>query len=149
MAIFDHNYRSLCCVVDIFMKSPREIEDLLFDVYPQTKNRFSILKAEGDALEICLKVDRDDLRPGSTISGPSMFTLADCAMYSLILGVYEEQVQAVTTNVSINFFRRPTLNNLIAHARLLKKGRRLVVGDVLIKSNDIDVAHASLTYALD
>lgn len=130
------------------MKPPAEIEALLYHVYPQTKGRFSILEANDDVLLMSLSIHSDDLRPGNTISGPSMFTLADCAMYALILGVHEDQVQAVTTNVSINFLRRPSMNDLLAQARLLKKGKRLVVGDVLIKSDGVDVAHASLTYAL-
>ena len=130
------------------MKSAREIEALLFDVYPQTKDRFTILEVDENKLKMALNICDADLRPGNTVSGPSMFTLADCSMFALILGVYEEQVQAVTTNVSIAFFRRPTINDLIAHTRILKSGKKLVVGDVLIKSDGVDVAHASVTYAL-
>ena len=119
-----------------------------FSIEGRFEGRFSIFEVGEVGLTMSLSVQQYDLRPGNTISGPSMFTLADCAMYALILGVYEEQVQAVTTNVSMNFFRRPSTDNLVAHARLLKKGKRLVVGDVLIKSDGVDVAHASLTYAL-
>ena len=86
------------------MKSPREIEQLLFGVYPQTKDRFSFLEVDEGTLKMARNVHYGDLRPGNTISGPRMFTLADCAMYALILAVYEQQVQAVTTNVSIHFF---------------------------------------------
>ena len=131
------------------MKSPHEIEKVLFTVYPQTERRFSILEVDKTSLKMVSRIYREDLRPGNTVSGPSMFTLADCAMYALVLGVCEEQVQAVTTNVSIDFFRKPIMNELIAHARILKKGSRLVFGTVLIKSDGVDVAHASLTYALD
>ena len=148
MAGPDHSCNSHRGSLVLIMKSPSEIEALLYRVYPQTKERFSILEANDETLLMSLSVHSDDLRPGNTISGPSMFTLADCAMYALILGVNEEQVQAVTTNVSINFLRRPSMNDLFAKARLLKKGKRLVVGDVLIKSDGVDVAHASLTYAL-
>lgn len=148
MAGSDHSFNSYSCSLVPVVKSPADIEALLYRVYPQTKGRFSILEANGDGLLMSLSVHSDDLRPGNTISGPSMFTLADCAMYALILGVHEDQVQAVTTNVSINFLRRPSMNDLLAQARLLKKGKRLVVGDVLIKSDGVDVAHASLTYAL-
>lgn len=148
MAGSDHSSNSHRCSLVPVVKPPAEIEALLYHVYPQTKGRFSILEANDDVLLMSLSIHSDDLRPGNTISGPSMFTLADCAMYALILGVHEDQVQAVTTNVSINFLRRPSMNDLLAQARLLKKGKRLVVGDVLIKSDGVDVAHASLTYAL-
>ena len=148
MAGPDHRANSHSRSLVLFVKSPAEIETLLYCVYPQTKGRFSILESNEEMLLMSLSVHSDDLRPGNTISGPSMFTLADCAMYALILGAHEDQVQAVTTNVSINFLRRPSMNDLLAKARILKKGKRLMVGDVLIKSDGIDVAHASLTYAL-
>ena len=104
MAFFNHDCGDFRGSLDFPVKSPCEIETILFDVYPQTKDRFSIIEVDETTLKMWARVHYDDLRPGSTISGPSMFTLADCAMYARILGVYEEQVQAVTTNVCINFF---------------------------------------------
>ena len=88
-----------------------------------------------------------DLRPGETVSGPTIFTLADCAFYALILSRDTTQVQAVTTNMGINFLRRPRSGGLCAQARLLKWGKRLFVGDVLIFSEEILVAQANITYA--
>lgn len=91
------------------------------------------------------------LRPGGTISGPSMFLLADVAVYAALLGVNgEAALQAVTTNVTINFLSRPPPADLVASARLLKVGRRLAIGEVEIHSTVDDrlVAHATATYAL-
>ena len=136
------------CVYEKRMRTANDVQEQLYRVYPQTKDRFRILSLEGTSLKAQLCVHSDDLRPGATISGPTMFTLADCAFYALVLALQEEQVQAVTTNVGINFFQRPSQQDLIAEARVLKMGKRLAVGDVLISSDGIDVAHATITYAL-
>lgn len=101
------------------------------------------------------------LRPGGTISGPSMFGLADVAIYVAILGEigvgdYLEQAwktpgaRTVTTNININFLRRPVAKDLIADAKLMRVGRRLAVGEAWLHSagSDDAVAHAVGTYAI-
>ena len=90
------------------------------------------------------------LRPGGTISGPTLMALADFAIYVAILASIGAVPQAVTTNLNINFVRRPAQRDLIAQARLIKLGRRLAVGEVSIYSDGEDemVAHATATYAL-
>jgi len=92
------------------------------------------------------------LRPGGTVSGPSMAMLADLAAYAAILGEVGEQAMAVTTNLSLNFMRKPAVVDLLCDARLLKLGQRLAVGDAVLYSDGSDpsepVAHATFTYAL-
>jgi uncharacterized protein (TIGR00369 family) len=90
-------------------------------------------------------------RPGGTVSGPTMFKLADFAVYVAILhelGFRAEQ--AVTTSMTMNFLSRPTPGDLLAYVRILKIGRRLAVADVAIHpvGGDGMVAHATSTYAL-
>ncbi len=90
------------------------------------------------------------LRPGGTISGPAMFALADVALYAAILVQIGPVALAVTTNLNINFLRKPEPRDLIGEARLLKLGKRLAVGEVLIfaqGSEDL-VAHATGTYSI-
>ncbi len=90
------------------------------------------------------------LRPGGTISGPAMFALADVALYAAVLAQIGPVALAVTTNLNINFLRKPEPRDLIGEARLLKLGKRLAVGEVLIFSDageDI-VAHATGTYSI-
>ena len=130
--------------------TPEAVQELLFSVYPQTRDRFCVesLDRHAQSLRMRMQIADTDLRPGDTISGPSMFTLADCAFYALVMGLKEGQVQAVTTNLNINFMRRPEKRDLWAEARMLKLGRRLAVGDVLIRSADRVVAQASVTYSL-
>jgi len=90
------------------------------------------------------------LRPGGTVSGPSMMALADYALYAAILASLGPVALAVTTSLNFNFLRRPGPTGLIAEARLLKLGRRLAVGEVAITAPDSDdlVCHATGTYSI-
>ena len=92
----------------------------------------------------------DHVRPGGTISGPTMMTLADFAMYCAVLGAIGPVPLAVTINLNINFLRRPAQCDLLAEARLIKLGRRLAVGEVTIRSDGDEqpVAHVTATYSI-
>lgn len=90
------------------------------------------------------------LRPGGTVAGPVMMALADFAMYLAVLSAIGWVPLAVTTNLSINFLRKPAPRDLVAEARLIKLGRRLAVGEIGIRSDGAEdlVAHATATYSL-
>ncbi|MDH3713638.1 MAG: PaaI family thioesterase [Gammaproteobacteria bacterium] len=92
----------------------------------------------------------DFLRPGGTIAGPVMMGLADLAMYGVVLSMIGPVELAVTTSLNINFLRRPRPGDVLAHARILKLGRRLAVGEVtLYRDGDEDpVAHVTSTYSI-
>jgi uncharacterized protein (TIGR00369 family) len=132
------------------MLSAAEIAAFLDVEFPQAKGMFEIDEAGHLHARVRMPVDESHLRPGGTISGPAMFWLADCAFYVAVLASIGRQAQAVTTNMNINFMRRPSLNDLVAEARILKLGRRLAVGDVTLFSEGRDdpVAHATATYAI-
>ncbi|KQP50785.1 PaaI family thioesterase [Methylobacterium sp. Leaf108] len=103
-------------------------------------------------LSATMRMDHHDrfLRPGGTVSGPAMMTLADLALYAAILANIGPIGLAVTTNLSFNFLRKPGTKGLVADARLFKLGRRLAVGEVLIteaSSEDL-VCHATGTYSI-
>ncbi len=91
------------------------------------------------------------LRPGSTISGPTLMALADFAMYVVLLSAIGPVGLAVTTNLNINFLRKgaPGLD-VLAAARLLKLGKRLAVGEVsLLSAGSVDpIAHVTATYSI-
>ncbi len=94
---------------------------------------------------------RDDfLRPGGTISGPVMMTMADYAMYAAVLSRIGMVALAVTTNLNINFLRRPMPGDVLAEAKLLKLGQRLAVGEVALHVDNEDdlVAHVTATYSI-
>ena len=92
-----------------------------------------------------------DVRSGGTVAGPVLFGLADLAIYAAVLSAIGEVPLAVTADATIHFLRRPRPTTLIARARLLKEGRRLVVGEVEIEHEGEEgapVAHAVMTYSL-
>ncbi|MDH3669622.1 MAG: PaaI family thioesterase [Gammaproteobacteria bacterium] len=94
---------------------------------------------------------RDDLlRPGGTIAGPVLMSLADFAMYGAVLSMIGPVELAVTTNLNINFLRRPLPGDVIAEARILKLGKRLAVGEVSLFRDGEDelVAHVTATYSI-
>ncbi|HEX4041445.1 MAG TPA: PaaI family thioesterase [Xanthobacteraceae bacterium] len=90
------------------------------------------------------------LRPGGTVSGPIMMGLADFTMYLAVLSAIGWIPLAVTTNLTINFLKKPGSRDLLAEARLLKLGKRLAVGEVVLRSEgDEDlVAHVTATYSI-
>ncbi|NIZ14605.1 PaaI family thioesterase [Phaeobacter sp. HF9A] len=123
----------------------------LDEVFPQIIGEFAVDALHPGALTMRLKVGERHLRPGGTVSGPSMFALADVAVYALVLAHCGAEALAVTTNASLDFMRKPENGrDLLAEARLLKLGRRLAVGDVLLFSEGMTepVARATLTYAI-
>ncbi|HEY8382537.1 MAG TPA: PaaI family thioesterase [Microvirga sp.] len=90
------------------------------------------------------------IRPGGTLSGPSMMALADLGLYVAILAHIGPVALAVTTNLSFNFLRKPEQRDLIAECRLLKLGKRLAVGEVSMMSEGATelVSHATGTYSI-
>jgi uncharacterized protein (TIGR00369 family) len=128
-----------------------EVMPLMRQIFPQVAEDFAVERLEEHAATMRLIVRDDHLRPGGTVSGPSLFALADVAMYIAVLGMIGRKALAVTTNCSIDFMRKPMGDrDLLADARILKLGRQLAVGDVLIRSDgsDAPVARASLTYSI-
>ena len=92
----------------------------------------------------------NSLRPGGTLSGATMMSLADFAMYIAVLSAIGWVPLAVTTNLTINFLKKPAARDLVAEARLIKLGKRLAVGEIGIRSDGEDdlVAHATSTYSI-
>lgn len=119
--------------------------------FPQVAEDFRVQSVAPMQAEVRLLADEKHLRPGGTVSGPAMFALADLAMYVVVLAMIGPKALSVTTNCSIDFMRKPEAGrDLIGSARLLKLGRMLAVGDVLIRSEGMEapVARASLTYSI-
>jgi len=131
--------------------TPAELETFLHREFPQVAQDFRIEAADAAETVVRMVVADRHLRPGGTVSGPSLFALADVAIYLAILARIGPVALAVTTNAAIDFMHKPAAGaDLVARARLLKLGRVLAVGDVLIYSNGLaePVARASLTYSI-
>jgi uncharacterized protein (TIGR00369 family) len=102
--------------------------------------------------EVTLRLGHDDrrLRPGGTISGPAVFVLADLALYAVTMSLVGLKPLAVTTDMTIHFLRKPAPAALVCTARVLKAGKRLIVGEaeVLTEGTSDVVAHVVGTYSV-
>jgi uncharacterized protein (TIGR00369 family) len=130
-----------------------ELERFLSEEFPQVFHRESGLSIEAlwdRGGRVRQSYSEASIRPGGTISGPTMMALADFAMYVAVLSAIGPVPLAVTTNLNINFLRKPGPRDLLADAHLLKLGRRLAVGEVTIRSEGEDepVAHVTSTYSI-
>jgi uncharacterized protein (TIGR00369 family) len=131
----------------------KAIEALLHVESPQAfypGSGLSLERVEYGDIRVRKAFHEDHLRPGGTISGPTMMELADFAMYVAVFSAVGPQPLAVTTNLNINFLRKPAQADLLADARLMKVGKRLAVGEVTIYSDGDDepVAHVTSTYSM-
>ena len=131
--------------------STEELERFLYAHFPDmTPGSFAVERADEMFAQVRMRYDKRHLRPGGTISGASLMSLADLAMYMAVLGMIGSVALAVTTNLNINFLRKPAQADVIAECKLLKLGKRLAVGEVTMYSDgDTEpVAHATVTYSI-
>lgn len=130
-----------------------ELEVFLAKEFPQAfgTGRPNVIEAVGPGTaRVRFKANEKHLRPGGTVSGPAMMALCDATMYVAILAAIGPVALAVTTNLSINFLRKPEPGDLIADCTMLKLGKRLAVGEVAVRSaadNEL-VAHCVATYSI-
>lgn len=130
-----------------------DLEEFLTREFPQAfhpASGLSIDEVERGRAVVRLAYSDKSIRPGGTISGPTMMMLADFALYLAVLSAIGPVALAVTINFNINFLRRPEQRDLIADARMLKLGKRLAVMEVTLHSDGSDdpVAHVTSTYSI-
>lgn len=133
--------------------SRKKLEALLSAEFPEmfdARRGYAIERVWRGGCRLRRHFHPKSLRPGGTVSGPIIMALADVAMYVAVLSAIGWVPLAVTTNLSINFLRKPAPRDLLAEARLLKLGKRLAVGEVGIRSDGGDelVAHVTSTYSI-
>ena len=133
--------------------SVAELEEFLRVEFPQSfgSGDTSIESADGTSCLLRQRYSERMLRPGGTVSGPTLMALADCAMYVVLLSAIGPIGLAVTTSLNINFLRKGQAGqDIFAEARLLKLGRRLAVGEVnLLSGTSPDpIAHVTSTYSI-
>ena len=128
-----------------------ELRDFIQDEFPQMADVYRVDAIAPMWAQVSMVPDERHLRPGATVSGPTIFGLADCGMYFALMATIGPDALAVTTNASIDFMRKPVAGKvLIAEVKLLKVGRVLAVGDVAVRSDGSDdmIARATLTYSV-
>src|SRR5215470_17453379 len=111
----------------------------------------TIENADGETCLLRQRYSDQMLRPGRTVSGPTLMGLADCAMYVVLLSAIGPVGRAVTTSLNINFLRKGAPGqDVLAAARLMKLGKRLAVGEVNLFSGGTPdpIAHATTTYSI-
>lgn len=128
-----------------------DLWDFLRTEFPQAVAfGFAIDHLDPTRIRLSLPCGENSLRPGNTVSGPTLMTLADTATYLLLLARIGRVALAVTTNLNIHFLRKPGPGVLNAEATLLKLGKRLAIAEVELRSEGADdiVAHATVTYSI-
>jgi len=131
--------------------SADEVNALLTSVYPQLNGDYAAYRAIGvfpGGCTVRLDADERHLRPGGTVSGPSLFTLADIGGYVCVLSHAGPDALSVTTSLNINFVRKAPAGPVEGHCRILKLGRSLMVYDVDMVAGGQTVAHATGTYSI-
>ena len=130
-----------------------EVERFLAAEFPQAfhpQSGLTIEKVWFGGCRVRQAYSEKFIRPGGTISGPTMMMLSDFALYVAVLAAIGPVALAVTINLNINFLRKPETRDLLAECRLLKLGKRLAVGEVTIRSDGVaePVAHVTSTYSI-
>lgn len=133
--------------------SASEIDALIANIFPQIHAGGQCLYVDDvtpGVAQVRLEPRDEHLRPGGTVSGPSLFSLVDVAAYVVVMGHIGPVALAVTTNCNINFLRKPEMRPLVCTASLIKLGKRLCVVEAGIRhvGEDDLVAHATLTYSV-
>ncbi len=134
--------------------SVAELEKFLREEFPQTFSAgdITIESADGETCLLRRRYNERMLRPGGTVSGPTLMEMADLAMYVVLLSaIGPVGLLAVTTNLNVNFLRRGLPGqDVLAAAKLLKLGKRLAVGEVnLLSGSSTDpIAHVTATYSI-
>ncbi len=127
------------------------LEQFNRDTFPQIGHmNLKVEHVDDDSIIISMRTADRHLRPGGTVSGPTMMELADAAMYMLLLAQIGPVALAVTTSLNINFLRKPVPGKMTAKGRLLKLGKALAVGEfgLFSEASDDPVAHVTATYSI-
>ena len=128
-----------------------EVNDLLDSAYPQLNEgsrTYEAIDVFPGGCTVRLNATEKHLRPGGTVSGPCLFTLADIGGYACVLSHAGPDALSVTVNLDINFMRKAEAGPIDGHCRILKLGRSLMVFDIDIVAAGQTVAHATGTYSI-
>ena len=126
-----------------------ELNEFLYKAFPEFLYFGTVQDIKDDKIIFSLKPTTFHIRPGGTISGPTMMMMVDTASWCSVLNKIGPEAMAVTTNLNINFLRKPTADApLNAISSLLKLGKRLAICEVRIEQKNILVAHGTCTYSI-
>ncbi len=129
---------------------PAELDAFLAAAFPGARLPYRVVRSDDRGVEVVQPFGPDQLRPGGTVSGPVLMTLADTVAYVAVVSRIGPELLTVTSHLAIDFLRKPAAAGLRATGELLKVGRRQAVVAVRIHSEEAEelVAYATVTYAL-
>ena len=133
------------------MLTAKQVEALIRGGLPAAAEQGVVVESVGEnRARVRYRFTESMIRPGGTVSGPTLMSLADAAMYAAILANLDGQEMAVTQNLNINFLSKPGQADLIGDAEILRLGRRSAMLEVRLYSDgdDVMVAHVTGTYAI-
>lgn len=128
-----------------------EVNELIESAFPQlndSRNSFYAVDVFPGGCTVRLDATERHLRPGNTVSGPALFTLADIGGYVCVLSHGGPDALSVTTSININFMRKAEAGPVDGRCKILKLGRSLMVYDCEITQDGVIVAHATGTYSI-
>ena len=131
--------------------TPTDLSTFLARAFPQGGTELFQIETLGDGfVRFSYDAGENDLRPGNTVSGPTLMMLSDTGMYMAVLAMIGPVALAVTTNLNINFLRKAHAGKLTVEVTILKLGKRLAVGEVFVHSEHAKgpVSHATVTYSI-
>lgn len=130
--------------------SVQDLQRFLLDAFPDSPPSTVVEEVVHERVRLRLPVERHHRRPGGTVSGPTLMTLADSAAWLAVIAEIGPVALAVTTSLHIDFLRKPPLVDVVADATMLKLGKRLAVVDVALRSEGAGalVAKAQVTYSI-
>lgn len=129
---------------------PDELNEFLAAAFPQGPLPMRVTRSDQLGVELTWPFHESSIRPGGTISGPTLMTLADTVAYVAVVARIGPQFLTVTSSLQIDFLRKPPPADLRATGEVLRLGRRQAVIAVRIHSaaDDELVAHSTCTYAI-
>jgi uncharacterized protein (TIGR00369 family) len=132
------------------LMTPEDLHRFIEKEFPQAPAGITVDSVDDTTIRVRQKTADRHLRPGGTVSGPTLMAMVDFGFYLLLLSRLGPVALAVTTNLNINFMRKPDPGHLVGEGRLLKLGKSLAVGDFTIwnEGEQDPVAHATVTYSI-
>jgi uncharacterized protein (TIGR00369 family) len=109
-----------------------------------------LLEAECGRALLRLPASARLLRPGNTVSGPALMGLADVAMWAALLSLTEGRDDSVTSTMTVNFLRPTGSGPVLAEARIVKRGKRMLFGEILLRAENSEetAVHVTTTWAV-
>ena len=128
------------------MKDLQVLQGFMHENLPLTRIwGVELLAAEAGQAKLRLPANADLLRPGNTISGPVLMGLADMAFWAALLSTNAGRDNSVTSSMNVNFLAPAGPGPLVAEARVVKAGKRMIYGDILIFAEGEEKPAAHMT----